>query len=285
MSTFNWWAEGQSLYHNRWSERRMRKSWIIARKEWAEVFKNRFVLFTVAFLPLIMTALPLIMLAAMGDSGEIEGVTTADMPARFSELCMGMTGGECAQYFLISQFMLLFMIMPLAIPVTIATYSIVGEKTTRSLEPLLATPISTLSLLSGKALAAILPAVLVTWLGFSVFVVGAAIITGGGGLLAGILNGLWMIAIFIVGPLLALSAVSVAVMVSSRANDPRVAEQLSMLVILPLLGLFFGQVTGFILINQQLIIWMAIGLAILDAGLLALATQIFQREAILTRWK
>jgi ABC-2 type transport system permease protein len=84
---------------------------------------------------------------------------------------------------------------------------------------------------------------------------------------------------------MALAAVSVAVMVSSRANDPRVAEQLSMLVILPLLGLFFGQVTGLILINQQVIIWMAIGLAVLDIGLIVLATQIFQREAILTRWK
>jgi ABC-2 type transport system permease protein len=196
-----------------------------------------------------------------------------------------MTGSECAQYFVINQFMLLFMMMPLAIPVTIASYSIVGEKTTRTLEPLLATPVSTLSLLGGKALAAVLPAVLVTWLGFGVFVVGAVIITGGGGLMLGILNVLWMIAIFVVGPLLALAAVSVAVMVSSRANDPRVAEQLSMLVILPLLALFFGQVTGLILINQRLILWMAIGLALLDVGLLALATQIFQREAILTRWK
>ncbi len=263
----------------------MSKLWVIARKEWAEVFKNRFVLFTVAFLPLILTALPLIMLATMGESGEVEGVNFADMPARFAELCEGMTGSECAQYFVINQFMLLFMMMPLAIPVTIASYSIVGEKTTRTLEPLLATPVSTLSLLGGKALAAVLPAVLVTWLGFGVFVVGAVIITGGGGLMLGILNVLWMVAIFVVGPLLALAAVSVAVMVSSRANDPRVAEQLSMLVILPLLALFFGQVTGLILINQRLILWMAIGLALLDVGLLALATQIFQREAILTRWK
>jgi ABC-2 type transport system permease protein len=263
----------------------MNKLWIIARKEWAEVFKNRFVLFTVAFLPLILTALPLITLATMGDSADLEGLASADMPVQFDELCEGMTGSECGQYFIISQFMLLFMMMPLAIPVTIASYSIVGEKTTRTLEPLLATPISTLALLGGKALAAVLPAILVTWLGFCVFVAGTVIITGGGGLLAGILNVLWLIAIFVVGPLLALAAVSVAVMVSSRANDPRVAEQLSMLVILPLLGLFFGQMTGFILINQQLIVWMAVGMAVLDVGLLALATQIFQREAILTRWK
>jgi len=263
----------------------MNKLWIIARKEWAEVFKNRLVLFTVAFLPLILTALPLIILATMGDAADLEAITATDMPARFAEMCVGMTGSECGQYFLVSQFMLLFMMMPLAIPVTIAAYSIVGEKTTRTLEPLLATPISIAELLGGKALAAALPAILVTWLGFGVFVAGAAIITGGGGLLAGFLNGLWLIAIFIVGPLLALAAVSVAVMVSSRANDPRVAEQLSMLVILPLLGLFFGQVTGFILINQQLVIWMAVGMVAVDIGLLALATQIFQREAILTRWK
>lgn len=263
----------------------MKKLWIITRKEWAEIFKNRFVLFTVAFLPIIFTALPLITLATMGESGEIEGLNTADMPARFEEMCVGMTGSECGQYFIVSQFMLLFMVMPLAIPVTIATYSIVGEKTTRTLEPLLATPISTFALLGGKALAAVLPAILVTWLGFGVFLVGAVIITGGGGLLTGILNPLWLIAIFVVGPLLALASVNVAVMVSSRANDPRVAEQLTMLVILPLLGLFFGQVTGLILINQQIIIWMAIGMVVLDAGLLLLATQIFEREAILTRWK
>ena len=263
----------------------MNKLWIIARKEWAEVFKNRFVLFTVAFLPLILTALPLIILATMRDSTDMEAMTAADMPAKFAEMCEGMTGSECGQYFLVSQFMLLFMMMPLAIPVTIASYSIVGEKTTRTLEPLLATPISTTALLGGKALAAVLPAILVTWLGFGVFVAGTVIIAGSGGLLAGILDGLWLIAIFVVGPLLALAAVSVAVMVSSRANDPRVAEQLSMLVILPLLGLFFGQVTGFILINRQVILWMAVGMTFLDIGLLALATQIFQREAILTRWK
>ena len=84
----------------------MNKLWIIARKEWAEVFKNRFVLFTVAFLPLIFTALPLIMLATMGESGDLEGLTSDDMPARFAELCEGMKGPECSQYFIVSQFML-----------------------------------------------------------------------------------------------------------------------------------------------------------------------------------
>jgi ABC-2 type transport system permease protein len=92
-------------------------------------------------------------------------------------------------------------------------------------------------------------------------------------------------AVFIVGPLLAVAAVSVAVMVSSRANDPRVAEQLSMLVVIPLLGLFFAQIAGLIYINRAVILWIALGIAALDAVLLYFATLLFQREVILTRWQ
>ena len=74
-------------------------------------------------------------------------------------------------------------------------------------------------------------------------------------------------------------------MISSRVNDPRAAEQLSSLVILPLLLLFFGQISGLFLLNATLILWIAGGLVIIDAGLLAFAMQLFQRESILTRWK
>ncbi|TET83957.1 MAG: ABC transporter permease [Anaerolineales bacterium] len=263
----------------------MNKTWIIVRKDWAEVFKNRFVLFTVAFLPLILTALPLIILYATRSTNDLGGFSSADMPAGFAALCREMSGGECVQYFIVSQFMLLFMLIPMAIPVTIASYSIVGEKTTRTLEPVLATPVTTFELLAGKALAAAIPAVVVTWLGFAVFVVGTRVLSLSPNVVARLLDPLWLMAIFIVGPLLAVAAVSVTVMVSSRANDPRVAEQLSMLVIMPLLAALFGQITGLFFINQTLILWMAVGLVVIDSGLLALATHIFQRETILTRWK
>ncbi|OGO15071.1 MAG: hypothetical protein A2Z14_05305 [Chloroflexi bacterium RBG_16_48_8] len=262
----------------------MDKIWVIARKEWAEVFKNRFVLFTVAFLPLFLTALPLIILGVTGSADDMGNITD-ELPSNFAQLCGDLEGSECAQYFLVSQFLLLFMLMPLAIPVTIASYSIVGEKTTHTLEPVLATPITTVELLAGKALAAVLPAVVATWGGFLIFVLGVLILSAGPGVVDRILDPLWLLAIFVVGPLLSIASVSVAVMVSSRTNDPRVAEQLSMLVMIPLLGLFFGQVMGLIFINETLILWMALALVIIDAGLIAFATQLFQRETILTRWR
>src|SRR4030065_673900 len=40
-------------------EAAMKAVWVIVRKEWREVFRNRMVIFTVAFLPLILTALPI----------------------------------------------------------------------------------------------------------------------------------------------------------------------------------------------------------------------------------
>ena len=263
----------------------MRKIWVIVTKEWAEVFKNRFVLFTVAFLPLIFTALPLLMLGSIGSIGAAQGLTSTDMPADFANLCPGISEAECGEYFLVSQFMLMFMMLPLAIPVTFASYSIVGEKATRTLEPVLATPISTLELLLGKALAAIIPAITATWLSFGLFVVGTIFLASGPGVVSRILDPEWLLAIMVVGPLLAAAAVSVAVIVSSRANDPRVAEQLSMLVILPLLGLFFGQIAGLFYINQQIVLYMALGLTLIDAVLLFFAIQLFERETILTRWK
>lgn len=263
----------------------MKKTWVIVRKEWAEVFKNRFVLFTVAFLPLFLTAMPLAIMGVSSSSGGFGEATAMDFPGQIGDLCKGLSGAECMQYYIVSQFMLLFMLMPLAIPVTIAAYSIVGEKTTRTLEPVLATPISTFELLLGKALAAVIPAVVATWLGFGIFAGGAMILAIGPGVVRNLLDPVWLLAIFVMGPLLSIASVSVAVMVSSRANDPRVAEQLSMLVVIPLLGVFFGQLVGWFFINKALILWMILVLAIIDSGLMVFATQLFRRETILTRWK
>lgn len=261
------------------------KIWVIVRKEWAEVFKNRFVLFTVAFMPLILTALPLIIIGASGDSGAIEDINSTDIFGGYEQLCGEISGAECMQYAIVSQFIVLFMLMPLAIPVTIAAYSIVGEKTTKTLEPVLATPVTTLELLAGKGFAAAAPAIAATWIGFLIFAIGASFLAVGPGVVERLIDPLWILAIFLVGPLLAIASVNVAVMVSSRVNDPRVAEQLSMLVVIPLIGFFLAQIAGWFFIDETLILWMALALVVIDVGLIAFATQLFRRETIITRWK
>jgi ABC-2 type transport system permease protein len=253
-------------------------------KEWAEVFKNRIVLFTVVFLPLIFTVLPLIILYVTRSAGE-SGGDVADLPPQFLEACGNIAPGDCFQIFLINQFLVLFMLMPLIIPIAIAAYSIVGEKTTRSLEPLLATPITTEELLIGKGLAAALPAIFATWLGFVVFLVAAPFVGANPVLYAGILSPIWLLAIFVAGPLMAVLAVNFAIIISSRVNDPRVAEQISAVIVVPLMALVFGQVAGVIVLNLQFML-ITIGiLLILDVALVYVGARLFQRETILTKWK
>jgi ABC-2 type transport system permease protein len=207
------------------------------------------------------------------------------MPPQFTRICGNLTGAACTQYFTVNQFMLLFMMMPLAIPVAISAYSIVGEKTTHCLEPLLATPITTIELIVGKGLAAAIPAVAATWAGFGIFVIGAKFLVVNPGVFARILDPMWLIAVIVVGPLMAAAAVAMSIIVSSRVSDPRTAEQISMVVIVPLLGVFFGQMAGLFLLDTRFILASAAGLALVDAGLVYLSVGLFQRETILTKWK
>jgi ABC-2 type transport system permease protein len=96
---------------------------------------------------------------------------------------------------------------------------------------------------------------------------------------------MWLIAVIVVGPLMAVAAVQVSIIVSSRVSDPRTAEQVSMVVIVPLLGVFFGQMGGLFLLDTRFILVTAAVLALVDIGLVYLGVGLFQRETILTKWK
>ncbi|MCW5874778.1 MAG: ABC transporter permease subunit [Anaerolineales bacterium] len=263
----------------------MKKIFVLVKKEWEEVFRNKLVIFSVVFMPLLFAVIPL---------GILYGTVNADLSAIQSEFgpmlsmlqdaCGSLEGIQCTQLLLLQQFLVLFLLMPAIIPITIASYSIVGEKTTRTLEPLLATPITTAQLLAGKALAAALPALLASLGSFAIFAVGTSMLAGSE--VAGrLLSPLWLLGIFVVGPLISVTGVSLAIMISSRVNDPRAAEQLAALLILPVMAVFLGQMFGAVVLDQSLLLSIAGALVIVDLALLYFAIRLFQRETILTRWK
>ncbi len=255
------------------------------RKEWAELYKNSLVLTTVLFMPLLFTAMPLTILWASGDmSGSSEAIL-AEIPQQMRGLCEGLSAGSCNQIFIVSQFMMMFMLIPMIIPAAIAPYSIVGEKTQRSLEPLLATPITTGELLLAKNLAAIIPAILATWFSFALFAIGARLMISDTLAFMRLFDSRWLLAIFVLAPLLALLSVDLAMMISSRSNDPRVAQQIAGLLVLPAVFLFIGQMAGFLVFSKLVAVFYTLGALILDIVLTFIAVRVFDREAILTRWQ
>lgn len=259
----------------------------IINKEWAEVFKNKMVLSVVLIMPILFAILPLVMLGVTSSSSMLDiSPEEAGLPPEITKgLCGGMNAGECTQVYMLSQFMLFFVMMPLIIPTTIAAYSVVGEKTTRSLEPLLATPTTTTELLAGKCFAAVIPAVAATFVSFLIFNIGILILGISPKVHAYVLSPTWLVGILLLGPILSIISAMFAIFVSSRVNDPRVAEQIASVMIVPFMGVFLASSFGVITLNLRSMVIAVIICAVLAGALLYLGTLIFDRENILTKWK
>ena len=58
----------------------------------------------------------------------------------------------------------MFLLMPVFVPILISSQSVAGEKERRTLEPLLASPVTAAELVLGKSLASVVPAVAITWM-------------------------------------------------------------------------------------------------------------------------
>ena len=260
-----------------------RRIWAIIAKEWSDVFRNKMVVLLVALPPALMVVLSV---GALYGTGHFPASEFEDMQ-RFMERpsFAGLTETEAGQVLLAQYFLTLFLVMPLIIPVSIAAYSIVGEKVQRSLEPLLATPVTTGELLLGKCLAAVLPALGVTWLAFGLFSLGAWVLAVSDAALVRILSPVWVLIILMVSPLLSTLGVALSVMVSSRVNDPRAVEQSIAMLVIPVIGLFVAQLMGVLTLNYLSLAVGSLILLIADALVLRAAVGMFDREAILTRWR
>lgn len=191
---------------------------------------------------------------------------------------------ETMQSWMFRQFLLLLVMSPIAAAMSVAAWAIVGEKQARSLEPLLATPVTTFELLAAKTLSALLPAIGLSVTMFCVYVGGIAALAGGR-VAGSLLTAQPLAVMFLLGPLAALAALQLAVCMSSRASDPRSAQQMGALVILPLAGLMVLQLMGAVPLTLSNVLLIAVGLMAVNMALATAAVAVFDRESILTRWK
>jgi ABC-2 type transport system permease protein len=255
----------------------------ILEKEWLELRHQRSLILGTIIPPLLMALLPLGIMFGLRETPDEDtaslGIVLAD------PMLAGMSTAELGQAVLGKQFALLILMMPVVLSGIIAAYSIVGEKNGRTLEPVLATPVRTWELLLAKCLTALLPALAATWCAALLFAVGTRAVSLSDRVVAAVLSPGWLVTILLCSPSLAMLSIAGCVAVSSRVNDPRTAQQLGALAIIPIMGLFFAQMAGAIVLSAPLAIGAALALALLAAGALWAATRLFQREAILTRWK
>jgi len=249
---------------------RLWKSWTVASKDLSVFRKNRYILYSLVAIPVMMgVVLPLIYVLALGNA------TSRLTPAQLS-----LVTHQIANF--ASTFIIL---IPALLPSIIASYSFVGEKIERSLEPLLATPTTDSELLLGKSLSSFIPCMGVTYLAATISLV---IIDVWSEINFGFLllpDAYWAVAMGLIGPLACILSVEANIIVSSRVNDIRAAQQVGSLIVLPLVFLVIFAITGAAGSIFLLGVGVTIALAIADTALFFLAKATFQREEILTKWK
>jgi ABC-2 type transport system permease protein len=185
--------------------------------------------------------------------------------------------------FFFQQFLLLFLLSPIVGAVSLAAYSVVGEKQGRTLEPLLTTPLTTVELLLAKVVASFLPALVIEAVGVAIYFVLMAAFSSPG-VLGAVVGLRTFMLLGLIGPLAALVALQATITVSSRVNDPRSAQQIAVLLVLPLVAMLVGQVAGAFVITTGMLIAIAFVLAAIWVLLVLLSVALFDRETILTRW-
>jgi ABC-2 type transport system permease protein len=259
----------------------MNRVWAMLRKELLELRRARSLLLGTTIPPLILTLIPIFLLSQMGSMGDED---IRELKAVMVDPALqGLDTLSMTQAVIGRQFSTLQLLMPLFIPSIIAAHSVVGEKTRRTLEPLLATPIRTYELLLAKCLAALVPAVIITWSCGGVFALCVSSMTEDAARQA-ILGPGWLLLLFLCAPLMSLLSTAASVLISSRVNDPRTAQQLSAVVAVPVMLLFFLQLLGVLVLSPWLVLLASLVLVLIDALVLWIAVRLFQRETILTKW-
>jgi ABC-type Na+ efflux pump permease subunit len=244
---------------------RLSKSWIIASKDFAIFRKKRNVIYSI--LPFLVSVLFPAVIAFTGRSGA-KGIPAAQLPI------------------LLPAFSFFYLILAGFLPTSIASYSIVGEKVEKSLEPLLATPTTDGEILLGKGISALLPPIAAILGSSVVFMALMDLVTRGPLGYDFFPNWNAGVVLFLMVPLAAILSVEWNVILSARVNDVRVAAQLGALIVLPFSGIYVAGELKLIPLGDTTNLLIIAGvLALMDALLLYVARATFRREEILTKWK
>jgi ABC-2 type transport system permease protein len=227
-------------------------------KELRDYRRNRFVVGTMTMLPLLFIILPLIQVF-----NAYAHVDSANL-----NLHVGLS-------------MLYMLVIPAFLPSTLSAYSVVGEREQGTLEPVLISPIRREEFLISKALAALVPTLVIAYLVFGIFLAAASLFAHAA-IAAEIYSGTHVLVQLLFTPLLAGWGIWVGIAVSARSTDVRVAQQLSVLGSAPLLAVLALMSLNVITVSAGLAVGLAAVLLAIDLLAWRVIAGMFDRERLIT---
>ena len=264
---------------------------LFLRKDLRELRRNKYVLPVFGLMPLIavgVTLLFVLIAPEMAQEARYGADPTMNAIMRrllANEEFAALPLEQAVTLFFLRSVVGFFLLMPVALSSISAAFSLVGEKQQRTMEPILATPITDRQFLTGKLLASLAPSVAVTWLAAILAIAAANAITWNwyGALL--LPDRFWLLGILLFGPLLGAGSVLATMRISAKISDPQTANQFAGLVIVPAFLIGLGLFSQFLTASLAALLSAIILVVALDLLLLKLNLAKFQREEILTKWK
>lgn len=186
-------------------------------------------------------------------------------------------GAEIIATQLIPFLLLVVGFFPMSFSLIIALETFVGEKERKSLEPLLATPLTDRQLYLGKMVAVLVPPLLAAYLGIAVYLIGLYINVG------------WTPSLQLLGQTLALTTiqgiimVAAAVVISSQTTSVRAANLLASFIIVPMALLIQAEAAALFWGNHVGLWWLILALALTAVLLIRMGLHLFQREELMGR--
>ena len=263
----------------------------IAKKDIYEARQNQSVWLPIMIVPIIFVlVMPLAMIIVASNPDLGKQMTSdpqimqimAKLPAYMKSVTQGLDNIQSVLVLALGYFFApYFLILPIMFATVIASESFAGERERKTIEALLYTPATDAELFLGKVCASLIPAILITWGSF----IGYTIVldVGGYGLMGRLWFPLtnWYPLIFWVSPALSLLGVSATVLISSKLQTFMGAYQTSASLVLLVIALFVGQLTGVLYLSSFVSLLLGVALFLVDAGLCWLAVRTFNRSKIL----
>jgi ABC-2 type transport system permease protein len=158
---------------------------------------------------------------------------------------------------------------------------VVGEREQGTMEPVLTTPLRTEEFLIGKALAALLPTLAISYGVFGLFLLLTELFAHPN-VATAVFQGPLLLAQVLFTPLVAGWSIWAGIAISARSNDVRVAQQLSTLASLPPLAVTSLFSFGVLTPTLRLALILAAVLLVVDSLGWRAVSALFDRERLVT---
>jgi ABC-type Na+ efflux pump permease subunit len=267
-----------------------RRIWALVKKDMREFLKSKYVLSVIILMPLLFailfpftSVLPIAKMNPADFGEESYGQFVNTLFNKVIDNWESLTPHTQTLVVLSYGMFIAVLMLPIIIPAVTASETVVGEKERKTMEAILASPMSESEIVFGKIISSFLPSVIGTIVAAVAYMIFIDIMLFpylGFILFPDLLS---MVFVFIISPLISIISVELMIMISTRVTSVRDAYQIGSLVVLPLIMLIVLEMFGLLLNSIATLLGSIAVLIIIIVGLFKIAAKIFDRERAMVK--